>query len=114
VVIHLLSLTVTEAMASEHDGSNGSLKCNSQNSTKASSAIDVERAKSSLTFKEIIAPGHTVELELRRILAGPVQSEYQKVEILETYFGKVSLYFAFKFWGYCSSRRSYAPLVCAC
>ena len=52
-------------------------------------AIDAERAKSSLTFKEVVAPGLTVEVELRRILAGPVQSKYQKVEILDTYFGKV-------------------------
>ena len=53
-------------------------------------AIDFERAKSSLTFKEVVAPGLTVEVELRRILAGPVQSKYQKVEILDTYFGKVN------------------------
>jgi hypothetical protein len=56
----------------------------------AATAIDVERAKSSLTFKEVVAPGLTVEVELRRILAGPVQSKYQKVEILDTYFGKVN------------------------
>lgn len=57
--------------------------------TPARNAIDAERAKSSLTFKEVVAPGLTVEVELRRILAGPIQSQYQKVEILETYFGKV-------------------------
>ena len=60
----------------------------SQKLTK-SGAIEAERAKSSLTFKEIIAPGLMVEVELRRILAGPIQSDFQKVEILETYFGKV-------------------------
>jgi hypothetical protein len=54
-------------------------------------AIDVERAKSSLTFKEVVAPGLMVEVELRRILAGPVQSLYQKIEILDTYFGKVKI-----------------------
>jgi hypothetical protein len=58
-------------------------------SNVVSKAIDAERAKSSLTFKEVVAPGLMVEVELRRILAGPVQSLYQKVEILETYFGKV-------------------------
>lgn len=85
-------------MSSEKEGTNGSLKFNSHNVTKTSSAIDAERAKSSLTFKEIIAPGHTVELELRHILAGPIQSEYQKVEILETYFGKVLLDYDVYFW----------------
>jgi hypothetical protein len=85
-------------MTSDNEGSNGSFKCNTHNSTKTSSAIEVERAKSTLTFKEIIAPGHMVELELRRILAGPIQSEYQKVEILETYFGKVLLDCVLNFW----------------
>jgi hypothetical protein len=56
----------------------------------AATAIDAERAKSSLTFKEVVAPGLSVEVELRRILAGPVQSKFQKVEILDTYFGKVN------------------------
>ena len=60
----------------------------SQKLTK-SGAIEAERAKSSLTFKEIIAPGLMVEVELRRILASPIQSDFQKVELLETYFGKV-------------------------
>ena len=59
--------------------------------TGMATAIDAERAKSSLTFKEVVAPGLTVEVELRRILAGPVQSKYQKVEILDTYFGKASI-----------------------
>ncbi len=62
---------------------------NAADTTPARNAIHAERAKSSLTFKEVVAPGLTVEVELRRILAGPVQSKYQKVEILETYFGKV-------------------------
>jgi hypothetical protein len=58
-------------------------------SSRTTTAIVAERAKSSLTFKEVVAPGLMVEVELRRILAGPVQSLYQKVEILDTYFGKV-------------------------
>lgn len=62
---------------------------NAEKATAATTAIVAERAKSSLTFKEVVAPGLMVEVELRRILAGPVQSLYQKVEILETYFGKV-------------------------
>jgi hypothetical protein len=66
---------------------NGGTEIPARNSV--ATAIDVERAKSSLTFKEVVAPGLSVEVELRRILAGPVQSKYQKVEILDTYFGKV-------------------------
>ena len=76
-------------MATEYSETNGSNKHNLKTSIKSCGAIEAERAKSSLTFKEIIAPGLMIELELRRILAGPIQSEYQKVEILETYFGKV-------------------------
>jgi hypothetical protein len=74
----------------ENNGTNGFRKYNSLASTK-NGAIEAERAKCSLTYKEVVAPGLMVELELRRILAGPIQSEYQKVEILDTYFGKVSV-----------------------
>jgi hypothetical protein len=73
----------------ENDGTNGFRKYNSLASTKNGAAIEAERAKCSLTYKEVVAPGLMVEVELRRILAGPIQSEYQKVEILDTYFGKV-------------------------
>lgn len=54
----------------------------------SSAAIEAERAKGSLTFKELVAPGLSIEVELRAILAS-VQSPFQKIEILDTYFGKV-------------------------
>jgi hypothetical protein len=82
-------------------GMNGSSKNPSHTATtgrNAATAIDAERAKSSLTFKEVVAPGLMVEVELRRILAGPVQSAYQKIEILDTYFGKVNISFPFFCW----------------
>ena len=72
-----------------HPNGGGTTAIISTRNAVATTAIDAERAKSSLTFKEVVAPGLSVEVELRRILAGPVQSKYQKVEILDTYFGKV-------------------------
>lgn len=51
-------------------------------------AIAVERAKGALSFKEWVAPGLACEVELRGILASTTSS-FQKIEILDTYFGKV-------------------------
>jgi hypothetical protein len=52
----------------ENDWTNGFRKYNSLASTKNGGAIEAERAKCSLTFKEALAPGLMVEVELRRIL----------------------------------------------
>ena len=46
----------------------------------------ITRAK--LPYCEAIMPGLKLEMDLKNILASE-ESEYQKVEILETYFGKV-------------------------
>lgn len=45
------------------------------------------RAK--LQYTEAIVPGLDITIDLKGILASE-ESEFQKVEILETYFGKVS------------------------
>jgi hypothetical protein len=52
------------------------------------SAIEIERAKSGFLYKEDVAPGLTMEMELKRILIS-TSSPYQKVDVVETYFGKV-------------------------
>jgi spermidine synthase len=51
------------------------------------SAIEIERAKSGFLYKEDVAPGLTMEMELKRILIS-TSSPYQKVDVVETYFGK--------------------------
>jgi hypothetical protein len=61
---------------------------NGKNGASHAAAIDAERAKSTLSFKELLAPGLSVEVELKAILAS-IQSPFQKVEVLDTYFGKV-------------------------
>jgi hypothetical protein len=50
--------------------------------------IEDERAKGALSFKEWLAPGLACEVELKGILASTT-SPFQKIEILDTYFGKV-------------------------
>jgi hypothetical protein len=50
-----------------------------------------EDARARLHYTEAIAPGLRMEMDLRRIICPAVESDYQKVEVLETIFGKVSL-----------------------
>ena len=50
--------------------------------------IASERAKASISFREVLAPGLTIEMELKGIHV-MTQSKYQKIEVLETCFGKV-------------------------
>lgn len=83
---------------------------NGTNGASHTAAIEAERAKGSLTFKEEVAPGLCCEVELRGILAS-VQSPFQKVEILDTYFGKVRCSGA----GSPSSLRDEWPhVICVC
>jgi hypothetical protein len=56
---------------------------------KSHAAIEAERAKSLFCFREDIAPGLRLEMELKKIFVS-TQSEFQQVEVVETYFGKVS------------------------
>jgi spermidine synthase len=56
---------------------------------KTHAAIEAERAKSLFCFREDIAPGLRLEMELKNIFVS-TQSEFQQVEVIETYFGKVS------------------------
>jgi hypothetical protein len=52
-------------------------------------AIEAERAKSLFCFREDIAPGLRSEMDLKQIFVS-TQSEFQKIEVIDTYFGKVS------------------------
>lgn len=56
--------------------------------TLASENIENERAKASMVYREDVAPGLTIEMDLRGILV-TTASEYQKVDVIDTYFGKV-------------------------
>ena len=47
-----------------------------------------ERAKASISFREELAPGLVIDMELKGIHV-MTQSKYQKIEVLETCFGKV-------------------------
>lgn len=53
-----------------------------------SAAIAEERAKSNLIYREAVAPGLDIVMDLKAILCS-AETEFQKVDILETYFGKV-------------------------
>jgi spermidine synthase len=52
-----------------------------------SASIEDQRAKSSLVYKEDIFPGLRFEAELKALLALK-QSKFQKVEVIETFFGR--------------------------
>jgi len=49
--------------------------------------IQDQRAKTAFIFREDIAPGLRYEMELRKIFTS-TESEFQQVEVVETYFGK--------------------------
>lgn len=51
-------------------------------------AMKAQRDKVLLTFKEEMAPGLSIEMELKNILTS-TESQYQQVDVIETYFGKV-------------------------
>ena len=53
------------------------------------SGEDEGTSRAHLQYIEAVMPGLNLSMDLKRILASE-QSEYQKVEILETFFGKVS------------------------
>ena len=50
--------------------------------------IEEQRAKMSFLFREDVAPGLRIEMDLNTILFNG-QSEFQKIDVVETYFGKV-------------------------
>ena len=58
------------------------------NGDQAEAAIENERAKSSFSYREDVAPGLTIEMDLKSILAS-TSSKYQKLDVVDTYFGKV-------------------------
>ena len=51
------------------------------------SGIEAQRAKTAFIFREEIAPGLLLEMPLKRIFVS-TQSEFQEVDVIETYFGK--------------------------
>ena len=59
------------------------------NGSKTSDAgIEAQRAKMAFLFKEDVAPGLRLEMDLNRIFSSS-ESEFQQVDVVETYFGKV-------------------------
>ena len=61
---------------------------NGTNGHNGAGILEAQRAKASMRFREDIAPGFTCEMELKRILAA-TESKYQKIDVLDTYFGRV-------------------------
>eukprot|EP00339_Tiarina_fusa_P022947 CAMPEP_0117079144 /NCGR_PEP_ID=MMETSP0472-20121206/55828_1 /TAXON_ID=693140 ORGANISM="Tiarina fusus, Strain LIS" /NCGR_SAMPLE_ID=MMETSP0472 /ASSEMBLY_ACC=CAM_ASM_000603 /LENGTH=360 /DNA_ID=CAMNT_0004806227 /DNA_START=254 /DNA_END=1336 /DNA_ORIENTATION=- len=51
------------------------------------SILAAQRAKSAFLFREDIAPGLTLEMNLNRIMHSG-QSEFQQIQVVDTYFGK--------------------------
>uniref|UniRef100_A0A6U3Q668 thermospermine synthase n=1 Tax=Ditylum brightwellii TaxID=49249 RepID=A0A6U3Q668_9STRA len=58
-----------------------------ENGVNKESAIEAERAKCGFLFTEDVAPGLKIEVDLKRIFCS-TQSQYQKIDVIETYFGK--------------------------
>jgi thermospermine synthase len=54
---------------------------------KQALAIAAERGKVGFQFREELAPGLIIEMELKKILYS-TQSEFQQIDVIETYFGK--------------------------
>jgi len=52
------------------------------------STIEEQRAKASFIYTEDVAPGLSVSMDLHKIHARTL-SEYQKIDVVETYFGKM-------------------------
>lgn len=52
-------------------------------------AIEAERAKAAFVYTEEISPGLKMEMELRQMMV-TTSSDFQKIDVIETYFGKVS------------------------
>jgi Spermidine synthase tetramerisation domain len=50
--------------------------------------IDAQRAKMAFLFREDIAPGLRLEMDLNRIFFTS-ESDFQQIDVVETYFGKV-------------------------
>lgn len=52
-------------------------------------AIEAQRAKAHISFREELAPGLMIDADLKDIHI-MTHSKYQKVDVFETYFGKVN------------------------
>lgn len=56
--------------------------------------IEAQRAKMSFLFREDVAPGLRLEMDLNKIFTSS-ESEFQQVDVVETYFGKVCVWDCF-------------------
>lgn len=56
--------------------------------------IEAQRSKAMMLYREDVAPCLSVEMELKRVLAS-TESQYQKIDVIDTYFGKVGCVFRF-------------------
>ena len=50
--------------------------------------IEAQRAKAMMVYRETVAEGLSVEMDLKRVLAS-TESDFQKIDVIDTYFGKV-------------------------
>ena len=53
-------------------------------------AIETERAKSTLVYKEEVFPGLRLDMDLHHIFV-TTQSPFQKIGVIETVYGRVSV-----------------------
>ena len=60
---------------------------NTSLTSNGSAGIEAQRAKRSFQFREDLAPGVVIEMELKRILHC-TQSEFQQIDVIETCFGR--------------------------
>lgn len=60
----------------------------SNDDAAAGDATTSVTSRATLTFTEVICPGLKLEMDLKKIMASE-ESEYQKVDVIETVFGKV-------------------------
>jgi len=58
--------------------------------TNHDSGIEAQRDKRAFVFREDVAPGLRLEMDLIRIFSSS-ESEFQQVDVVETYFGKVGV-----------------------
>jgi len=69
--------------------SNGTSHTNGDHSSPSIDAIETERNKANFLYREDVAPGIRVEMELKQLFCS-THSKYQKIDVIETSFGKVS------------------------
>ena len=56
----------------------------------SNAGIEAQRAKMAFLFREDVAPGLRLEMDLKKIFTSS-ESKFQQVDVVETYFGKVCM-----------------------